>query len=50
MKRTYTDAEIDAFERERHVRRMPGYSRIQARRGLELMKASAERIKKRKRK
>lgn len=44
----YSDAEIDAFERERQERRLPGYSRVKARRALELFKASRERQKKRK--
>jgi hypothetical protein len=45
-----TDEELDIFERERQMRRMPGYSRIMARRNAELFKASVQRAKRKARK
>lgn len=45
----YTETEMRNFDQDRYERKMPGNARLRARRGLALMKASLQRLKKRKR-
>lgn len=44
--RQYTEAELDAFRRERENRRMPGHRRLTREREAEMMRALLERERK----